>query len=758
MTDAGTLEHEDAHVLGRGIFAGLVLVKVEGAPIAWTARPRALRDEVRRFRRRGEIDREVGLHHAKPRHEFEMRCDADRMLTPRYIYPNLWRLRRLETGRSSLNMRQLVNEQVIEYVDAAEAPDCVTAADDRDARERLAKRPRLRFSHMDLDESFVFGYSAALQPYAHKTPAVRVIFATGMNRNALGVDPEQRSLQKAHQEIWAPQRALCATAAGRVHGGVNQLNGRNLRVAILTMPSNIDDACTANRAWIETHGYTSVTAHLIKSQQRKGSGQRSIPTGGGGSSSSSSASSASSASSGGGGGAAGSSGNGDRFEMPDERTCAGIKMADYSYVDNAQCAPAIDTLFMPNTVAIPKTAPQVQAAASWGGGGGAGGAAGGGAKKSRSGVGGGSGDSGGSSANNKTPLADRLTRRCASEVWRGPPAFVAHTSRSVSSDGLVTMRVELVQVRVPEIGDKLASLHAQKSVIGDVLEPEDMPYDDDGLRPDLVISPFCMPSRMTIGQLEEMVLGRALLLGAEPRTSDSTAFRDTTVDSESTRRLFKRHGYREDGRRVMYDPRTGERMEALVMVGPTFYTKQRHIAQDKINTRSDTGPVDPITGQPVEGKRRNGGQRFGNMEVDAMVAHGASAVLHSRIPRSSDYLASAPVCMRCRTLLSAYEDARTRRLHCTACGHGRNVYYVATHRAFRVLFTETMTTGVKPGLVLATPQASVPQLPKLPRTPASQTAIGSRSVADSRSVAGAAGPQRKRAPENVDRTQRNRSH
>jgi hypothetical protein len=141
-------------------------------------------------------------------------------------------------------------------------------------------------------------------------------------------------------------------------------------------------------------------------------------------------------------------------------------------------------------------------------------------------------------------------------------------------------------------------------------------------------------------------------------------------------------------------------------------TKQRHMAVDKLNTRGDSGPVEPITGQPVEGRRRCGGQRFGSMEIDAMVAHGAAAALYSRIPRSSDYLPNTPVCQRCRAF--AYEDARTKKLHCTTCGHGHHVYYVATHRAFKVLSAETISTGVRPGLII-TPLCSPPSPPSPPR-------------------------------------------
>ncbi len=473
-------------------------------------------------------------------------------------------------------------------------------------------------------------------------PPARVIFATGMNKNSLGADPEQRNITRPAQEIWAPQQALCSTMAGRVNGGLHQMNGKNVQVAILTMPSNIDDACVINRTFVECHGFTSVTSHVVRSQQRRVAG--------------------------------GGAGNGgpnalDRFEVPDEQTCAGIKMANYNIVRNATCTPAVGTLVFPNTVVIPKTSPQIA------------GRKGQTEKK-------GGGGSGGKAA--------RLTRRCSSEVWRGAPSFVQQTSRSINGEGLAVVRVELTQLQVPETGDKFASLHAQKSVIGDTLNPEDMPYTEHGIRPDFIVNPFCMPSRMTIGQLEEMFWGRYVLLGGAPRCADATAFRATDVTDEGVRRLFTEHGFSVDGTQVMYNPVTGAQYEVLIALGPVFFTKQRHIASAKINTRADEGPIDPITHQPPEGKKRGGGHRFGGMEIDVMVSHGASATLHSRIPRSSDFAANVPVCKTCRSF--AFENSHTRLLHCIVCGHGRDVYYVASHRAFKVLSSEIMATGVQPGL------------------------------------------------------------
>jgi DNA-directed RNA polymerase II subunit RPB2 len=172
-------------------------------------------------------------------------------------------------------------------------------------------------------------------------------------------------------------------------------------------------------------------------------------------------------------------------------------------------------------------------------------------------------------------------------------------------------KVRVRAVRKPVIGDKFSSRHGQKGTCGNIIPEEDMPFTKNGVRPDIIINPHAIPSRMTIGQLKEMLLGRVLVeLGL---FGDGTSFGD--LDVETISKKLSELGFESNCNEVMYNGLTGEQLEADIFIGPVFYQRLKHMVSDKQHSRS-IGPMVNLTRQPAEGRSRDGGLRFGEMERD----------------------------------------------------------------------------------------------------------------------------------------------
>ncbi|KAI5474374.1 DNA-directed RNA polymerase II subunit RPB2 [Pseudohyphozyma bogoriensis] len=215
------------------------------------------------------------------------------------------------------------------------------------------------------------------------------------------------------------------------------------------------------------------------------------------------------------------------------------------------------------------------------------------------------------------PDNEELGRRTKNHVKRDVSTPLKSTENGIvdqvlittNSDGLKFVKIRVRSTRVPEIGDKFASRHGQKGTIGITYRHEDMPFSAEGTTPDIIINPHAIPSRMTIGHLVECLLSKVSTISGNE--GDATPFSEVTVEVISE--LLKTYGYHNRGLEIMYNGHTGRKLQAQVYLGPTYYQRLKHMVNDKIHSRA-RGPVQILTRQPVEGRSRDGGLRFGEME------------------------------------------------------------------------------------------------------------------------------------------------
>jgi len=245
----------------------------------------------------------------------------------------------------------------------------------------------------------------------------------------------------------------------------------------------------------------------------------------------------------------------------------------------------------------------------------------------------------------------------------------------------------LREMRIPEVGDKFATRYGQKGVVGAIVPEEDLPFTKDGIVPDVIVNPLAIPSRMTIGQIMELMYGKSAAISG--KVIDGTTFSETP--EKEVRETLEKSGFNSVGKEELYNGETGEKLTAQILIGPCYYQALYHMVRDKYFMRA-RGPTTILTRQPTEGKAREGGLRFGEMEKDCLLAYGAALTLKERF--SSDSV-EVPLCEDCGVV--AVDNQMKGINYCPICNK-TNIVRIKTSYAFKLALDEIISMGLYPKL------------------------------------------------------------
>jgi len=287
-------------------------------------------------------------------------------------------------------------------------------------------------------------------------------------------------------------------------------------------------------------------------------------------------------------------------------------------------------------------------------------------------------------------IAASTRRESSISIKHGEGGIVDDIVITENEEGNKIVQIRIRDPRIPEIGDKFASRHGQKGVIGMIVPQEDMPFTASGITPDLIFSPHGIPSRMTISHLIEVIGGKVGALTGQ--YIDGTTF--DAMNEKDLRKMLLDLGFRENGTETMYNGMTGEQFEAKIYVGNMFYLKLKHMVANKLHSRA-SGRIQLLTRQPVEGRAQGGGLRVGEMEKDCFVAHGAALLLKERFDSDKTVV---HICENCG-MFAVYDAGRDRKA-CTKCGGNVEITPVEMSYAFNLLLNELKALCIYPRVFL----------------------------------------------------------
>jgi DNA-directed RNA polymerase II subunit RPB2 len=636
---------------------GMSRIFVNGKWLGMHGDPTHLLSSLRHMRRtgRGGVDPEASIVYEPEDREFKICTDQGRCLRPLLVVNpvtgqlvlTLHHMGLLEKGKAQWN--DLLKWGCVEYVDVNEEETLLIAMTPSQLGD-------YEYTHCEIHPSNILGVCASLIPFPDHNQSPRNTYQSAMGKQAIGIYATnfQQRVDPMSHVLWYPQKPLVSTRASGMLGFDELPSGQNVIVAIACYGGyNQEDSIIVNQSAIDRGLFRSTFFRTYVDREKRTPGRR---RGGGpvGFNADEEAI------------AAAAGGICETFEVPDEHVI-GMRARNYDKLDPDDGIVLVGEMVSGNDVIVGKTARlpnPVQLVSS--------------SKEPEVGVGEGA-----------------KKKDCSQSVRSSEKGIVDQVIMTVNDDGQRYVKVRVRDMRVPEIGDKLSSRHGQKGTIGMTYRSEDMPFDPvTGIVPDIVINPHCIPSRMTIAQILESMAG--LVACEEGVFADATPFSSSSRDSaDQLAEALKRHGYQPEGNSRMINGRTGEMMEASIFCGVVYYQRLKHMVQDKCHARS-RGPVSGLVRQPLEGRGRDGGLRFGEMERDCIIAHGGSDLLRDRLFLHSDYYVCS-VCDHCGMI--CYQNEKTGISECRGCRNRTDISKVQMPYAYKLLSQELVAMGVAPRIV-----------------------------------------------------------
>lgn len=476
----------------------------------------------------------------------------------------------------------LIKQGIVEYVDTREQKRGVYI------KTQASTDNTFPYTHVELHDANLFSLEAALIPFSNHDQGPRLQLAAVMGKGAIDLDQQPYTEHKDdHYRLWYAQKPLCSTDHERITG--DRTCGVNAFVLINTDAYNQEDSCVFNKHFIDKAGLTidcySAVKHTLKPDQYFG--YPSTPL------------------------VSNPHKDYSRLDKSDGVIQVGSVVRDgVVFACKMQNGKHVGDFVYTNP--IPREPEEIYG------------------------------------LDYKPKYDEKVPRNLAKPMDNESVigSTYVHEVRLCEVDSVVTMTVMLRQTRRLIPGDKIVSSHSQKNITARIVNAEDLPFTSDGLIPDIVINPHCMPSRVTIGQSIESLCSKLICIEPEflETICDPTPF-STSFNLERVREeLLKRAVHPGDKFRFTH-PHTGEFIPEPLVCGPVYYSRLPHLVDRKIACRSE-GPMVEHTNQPTKGRKRNGGNRIGEMEKMAIIAHGASEFLYDKGNRCSDQV-QTKLCLVC---------------------------------------------------------------------------------------------------------------